>query len=186
MRWEKRSSLPTCTKSIFIIGWRPTATGDISQTRICNPWCSTRFLAGERFLRSTGKNAQLCQERGFIGLRRFGEPADLSHKLERSRANPFLRGQRIEVEKRFNISAHRDALGLFERPRGWTALLESGIILSTLVTDQHSLRASVAAHPLKTAKRGATGHSHVPKKSLPTAYPQARASIGHRPPQTAT
>src|SRR5207237_4139973 len=37
MRWEKRSSLPTCTKSIFIIGWKPTATGDISQTRICKP-----------------------------------------------------------------------------------------------------------------------------------------------------
>jgi ERCC4-type nuclease len=34
---EKRSSLPTCTKSISIIGWRPTATRDISQTRICSP-----------------------------------------------------------------------------------------------------------------------------------------------------
>ena len=42
----------------------------------------------------------------FVGFRWLVEAADLSHELQRSRTNLFLRHRRLEVEKRFDVSTH--------------------------------------------------------------------------------
>jgi hypothetical protein len=45
-------------------------------------------------------------ERSFIRFRRLVEPGDLSHELERGRADLFGSDGRIKIEKRFDIPAH--------------------------------------------------------------------------------
>jgi hypothetical protein len=45
-------------------------------------------------------------ERGFVGLRRLVKTADFPYELERSRTNFVGCDRWVEVEKRFDISAH--------------------------------------------------------------------------------
>jgi hypothetical protein len=60
--------------------------------------------------RNAGHFINRSQKRGFIGLRRFGESADLPHELQRCAANLVIRNWRIEIEKRFDVSAHFGSL----------------------------------------------------------------------------
>jgi hypothetical protein len=57
------------------------------------------FGNGGDFLNSSAKL-------GFICLRRLAEAANFSDELERSRPNFFGSNWRIEVKKRFDVSAH--------------------------------------------------------------------------------
>jgi hypothetical protein len=50
-------------------------------------------------------------EGGFIGLRWFGEAADFADELEGGGADFVLGDGRIEIEERFDISAHVSQLG---------------------------------------------------------------------------
>jgi hypothetical protein len=50
------------------------------------------------------------KECGLVRLRRLGEAADLSYKLQRRRPNLIVCDWRIEIEKRFDISAHFGSL----------------------------------------------------------------------------
>jgi hypothetical protein len=72
------------------------------------------------------------------------DPADIPHKLQRSRANLFPRDRRIELERHL-IFRH---IGL---------RLQMGKLILTIsevdVTGEHSAQASVVAHPLKNLQR---------------------------------
>jgi hypothetical protein len=64
------------------------------------------FRAKEEDALRAGDFVYGSQERGFICLGWFVKAADLSHELERSSANLFVRNRRIKVEKSLDISAH--------------------------------------------------------------------------------
>jgi hypothetical protein len=63
----------------------------------------------ERVNQASGNSGYIVdgrEECGFICERRFGEAADFSDELERSRANLFGIDRRIKIEKRFDVPAH--------------------------------------------------------------------------------
>src|ERR1700686_4901478 len=64
------------------------------------------FERAEKTTRDAGYLIDGSQKRGFVRLRRLVKPADLSHKLKRSRSNLFVGDWRIEIEKNLDISAH--------------------------------------------------------------------------------
>jgi hypothetical protein len=70
------------------------------------PWRSGRFQRVYKDSRDVGDLADRRVERSLVGLRWSVQPTDLSHELQRSRANLFFGGWRIEVEERSNTPAH--------------------------------------------------------------------------------
>jgi hypothetical protein len=67
-------------------------------------------------------------ERGFVGLRRFVETADLPDELERCGAHFLLGNRRIEIEKIFDVSTHKTSL-----TREMVARLAAGNLSATFV-----------------------------------------------------
>jgi hypothetical protein len=67
----------------------------------------------ERMEKTSGDARYLVhsgQEQLLVGPGRFAETADLANKLQGCCANFFVRHGRIEIEERFDISAHRSGL----------------------------------------------------------------------------
>ena len=64
------------------------------------------FERMEKACRYGGYFIDRRQERSFVGLGGFAEPADLSHELQRSGANLVGIDRRIKVEQGLDISAH--------------------------------------------------------------------------------
>lgn len=58
---------------------------------------------------------------GFVGFRWFTESADLSHELERCRADFIVGNRRLEIEKDLDVPAHEQNLGALY---GMTSFLE--------------------------------------------------------------
>src|SRR5947207_15677634 len=63
-----------------------------------------KLAGGRRYLFNRG------EERGFVCFRRFIETTHLSHELQGSRTNLFLRDRRFEVEQHLDVSAHEHCL----------------------------------------------------------------------------
>jgi hypothetical protein len=70
------------------------------------PWRRVGLKRIQKTRRDRGYVIDCRHEQGFVCLRRFVEPADLSHELKRSSPNLFGSHRRIEVKKSFDISAH--------------------------------------------------------------------------------
>jgi hypothetical protein len=69
------------------------------------------FQASRAAARRFSRFLDRGEESVFIRPRRFVEAADFSHKLERCSADLFSVYRRLEIEKSFNVAAHRHDLG---------------------------------------------------------------------------
>src|SRR5512146_161562 len=67
---------------------------------------SVRLQGEEKSFRHRGYLLHSSRERGFVGLGRLVKTRDLAHKLEGSAVNLLVSHRRIEVEERFDVSAH--------------------------------------------------------------------------------
>jgi len=70
------------------------------------PW----FRIGDkRTQQCPGRRGNLADrviERLLVEFRGFGEPGKLPHELERGSTDLFVSSRRLEIEKRFDVSAH--------------------------------------------------------------------------------
>src|ERR1022692_457320 len=69
-------------------------------------WRCVGFERMEKASRHSGDFIDRRQERGFVGLRRLVETADLSYELQRRGSNLLGIDRRIEVEEGLDIPAH--------------------------------------------------------------------------------